>query len=123
MDVELISQVLHWMCAAIEFSLKQLKQQEASASSMGLKPQGAISTARRRTITNLETIRSKFGNFDSFECLKSGMILCYLLNALRPGCIPKVSHRPIPLMERVRRCYHDSKLSWIDRDIAELMIG
>lgn len=36
----------------------------------------------------------------SFDCLKSGKLLCQMLNRLQPGIIPKYNVRPIPLLER-----------------------
>jgi hypothetical protein len=36
-----------------------------------------------------------------FDCLKSGRLLCEVANKVRPGIIPKIHIRPIPLMEQV----------------------
>jgi hypothetical protein len=38
--------------------------------------------------------------FDFAEGLKSGKVLCKLINTLRPGTIPRYNPRPLPLMER-----------------------
>lgn len=35
-----------------------------------------------------------------FDCLKSGRLLCEVANKVRPGIIPKIHIRPIPLMEQ-----------------------
>jgi len=36
-----------------------------------------------------------------FDDLKSGVILCQLVNIIQPNFIPKINMRPVALMERV----------------------
>lgn len=38
--------------------------------------------------------------YDTFDALRSGIILCKLINAIKPGTIPKFNERPNPIMER-----------------------
>eukprot|EP01114_Cavostelium_apophysatum_P010520 TRINITY_DN2435_c0_g1_i5.p1 TRINITY_DN2435_c0_g1~~TRINITY_DN2435_c0_g1_i5.p1 ORF type:complete len:572 (-),score=160.50 TRINITY_DN2435_c0_g1_i5:82-1797(-) len=38
--------------------------------------------------------------YDVYESLKSGKVLCKLINTIRPGIVPKYNLRPIALMER-----------------------
>ncbi|ELR15035.1 uncharacterized protein ACA1_213320 [Acanthamoeba castellanii str. Neff] len=90
---------------------QNLERQESQQSLYGLdaelkeKEQEKLSMAEYRKMVDdamawLEQILGDKGVGDFPDNLKSGRVLCALINKHWPGMIPQVGDRPIPLIER-----------------------